>query len=29
MAGSFEFPPYEGVPDALPTGDYDDSEVRQ
>ncbi|HEU5265483.1 MAG TPA: NADH-quinone oxidoreductase subunit J [Jatrophihabitans sp.] len=29
MAGTFEFPPYEGVPRALPTGDYEDSEVRQ
>ena len=28
MAGVQEFPPYEGKPGALPTGDYSDSEVR-
>ncbi len=29
MAGTFEFPPYEGDPRALDPSDYDDSEVRQ
>jgi NADH-quinone oxidoreductase subunit J len=29
MAGTFEFPPYEGIPGALPTADYGDSEVRE
>jgi NADH-quinone oxidoreductase subunit J len=28
MAGLHEFPPNEGTPGALPTGDYSDSEVR-
>ncbi|HEV7205239.1 MAG TPA: NADH-quinone oxidoreductase subunit J [Jatrophihabitans sp.] len=28
MAGVQDFPPYEGKPGALPTGDYSDSEVR-
>ncbi|MGI8879453.1 MAG: NADH-quinone oxidoreductase subunit J [Jatrophihabitans sp.] len=28
MAGTHEFPPYEGIPGALEPGDYDDSEVR-
>ena len=29
MAVTYEFPPQEGIPGALPTADYHDSEVRQ